>query len=251
MIPLLQPIFRGEWAPYGEALQCAARPPGDAWPVTALLHPARLGTTLRRYAAHLGVAGPDLRPVASAWSLVYLGRLLPPVVAAASLLHHRFPVAADAIAVRLHPHGEPDTFHITDEGHATPGDDTAARYAALLHGHLAPLFEALHRETRVARKILWGNTARHLEALFDQVQQSMGSPAPLQADRAHLLDHAEWPGGQANPMVARQCPQDRPGSDALHRQCCLYYRLPGQGYCGGCPLAPAHRGAVTAAAPNA
>ena len=30
----------------------------------------------------------------------------------------------------------------------------------------------------------------------------------------------------------------------LHRQCCLFYRLPGQGYCGACPLAPEHRRAT-------
>jgi hypothetical protein len=27
----------------------------------------------------------------------------------------------------------------------------------------------------------------------------------------------------------------------LHRQCCLFHLLPREGYCGACPLSPAHR----------
>jgi hypothetical protein len=84
MIGLLEPLFQGDLAPHGEALQCAPQPPADALRVADLVRsPELLGRLLRLHAAHLGVEGKDLRAVASAWSLGYLGLLLPPVSASA------------------------------------------------------------------------------------------------------------------------------------------------------------------------
>lgn len=249
MIALLEPIFRGELAPLGEGLQCAQCVPADALRVADLLQSGsrRLAETLQKYARFRGSPGPDLRPVASAWSLEYLAMLLPPVVAAASLLQHVFPVAAAQTWVRLDDHGAPAGFHIRTLGDSSRGTDTAQRYAPLLWQHLAPLLSALSDLARVAPKILWGNVARHLDHLLDKgVALTGGAPQVVQ-DRAWLLHSATWPAQPGvNPLYGRQREVVRLHDNApvpmkLHRQCCLYHLLPGEGYCGACPLAPQHR----------
>lgn len=89
MIPLLSPLFHGDWAAYAEALHCAPEWPAGAVPVTRLLGRDPLfGDTIRRYAAHLNVSGNDLRAAASAWSLDYLWALLPATAAAANFSTH-------------------------------------------------------------------------------------------------------------------------------------------------------------------
>ncbi|OWQ90688.1 siderophore-iron reductase FhuF [Roseateles aquatilis] len=255
MIPLLQPIFQGEWAPHGETLRCAPHRPPEAILVADLLaDPGPLRDALARQARHLGVTGPDLRAVASAWSLAYLWALLPPVVAGASLLRHAFPVDAAHIAVHLGADGEPLSFHITDEGQALPGASTAPRYAALLHGHLRPLFAALHRQTRVAEKILWSNTARYLGEIFELAIQLAGPLPHVVEDRTLLLEQGPWPDERGNPMLAlpRRTALDGQGRPVrLHRHCCLYYLLPDQPCCGGCPLAPRYRATLRTTAPTA
>ncbi|WP_084267923.1 siderophore-iron reductase FhuF [Azohydromonas lata] len=241
MIPLLAPIFQGEWARHGESLQCSSRRPADAVVLADLLHGSGLLTPLlRRHARHLGVAGQDQRAAASAWSLRYLWALLLPVVAAASLLHHRFEVGAAHIAVRFNEHGEVAGFHISQQGQALPGSGTALRYESLLHDHLDPLFAAIHQHTRLATKILWGNTARHLETIFSQALRLAGPVPGLVEDRTALLDRPAWPDGRDNPMHRRQAAAPAAGLLTLHRQCCLSYLLPGEGYCGACPLDPRH-----------
>lgn len=255
MISLLQPLFTGEWAALGEALVCAAEPPPDALPVERLLHdPALLGEVLLRHARHLGVEGRDLRAVASSWSLAWLDVLLPPAVAAAGVLQHVFPTQANALWVRLDEAGRPLAFHLRDEGRACPGADTAQRFAALIDGHLAPLFAQLARHTRLAPKILWGNLARRLDGLFDLALQLTGGALHVVQDRDRLLHAPDWHDGRPNPMcqpqrrVIRLQPQP---ALTLHRQCCLCYLLPGQDYCGACPLAPQFRGPQRIRAPAA
>lgn len=241
MIPLLAPIFRGELAPLGQRLQLADTVPADAVRVDTLHGPA-LASVLRRHARFRQHHGPDLRAVASAWSLDYLGVLLPPVVAAASVLQHVFPVAADAIWVRLDEDGFARSFHLRALGQACPGTPTAQRYAPLLRQHLAPLFAALSCQTRLAPKILWGNVARHLEPILDQALALTGGQPPLAQDRALLLRGPAWAHGavpEPNPMFGERREVLEGGIPLrLHRQCCLYYLLPGESHCGACPLAP-------------
>lgn len=249
MIPLLAPIFRGDLARLGEGLQCARTPPPDAVRVADLLQSAsRLAQVLHMQARFRRDAGADLRAVASAWSLRYVEVLLPPVVAAASMLHHVFPLSTAQVWVRLDGHGDVIDFHIVEAGESRRGAATAERYAPLLWQHLAPLFDALAGLTRIAPKILWGNVSRHLEPILDQGLQLTGGSAGIAQDRAWLLYEAEWPGAGTgvNPLhgTRREVKRRHEGRDIplkLHRQCCLYHLLPGEGYCGACPLAPQHR----------
>jgi ferric iron reductase protein FhuF len=254
MIPLLEPIFRGDWAPLGEALVCGP-PPAGALRVHDLVHDGeRLLALLARHARHRGVTGPDLRPATSVWVLDYLGVLLPPVVSAASVLQHGFPVRADEMWVQLDAGGTPRAFGVPHEGRPLHGTCTMARHGALVDGHLGPLFDTIARLTRVARKILWGNAARQLDAIFEQALRLPGVPASVKADRDGLLAHGHLPDGRPNPMHGSQRVVPRSvavpeGPVRLHRQCCLYHLLPREGYCGACPLAPHHQ-PVKDAAPS-
>ncbi|MDH6593504.1 ferric iron reductase protein FhuF [Variovorax sp. TBS-050B] len=245
MIPLLEPLFPGELAVHGEKLHCADTVPPDAVRVAELLRaPALLAEVLERHAHARGAHGADRRAVASAWSLEYIAMLLPPVMAAASMLQHVFPIAAEHTWVRFDARGAPAGFHLRQLGQPRPGSGTAERYAPLLWLHLAPLFEALTGLTRLAPKILWSNTARLMEPVFDVALAATGGASAIADDRARLLHAPVWPGAQGpreNPL------QDRRGHRALklHRECCLNHLLPHEHWCDACPLAPA-QGARTA-----
>ncbi|MCT8179005.1 siderophore-iron reductase FhuF [Variovorax sp. Varisp41] len=258
MLALLKPFFQGQFAPMGERLQCADAIPPGALRVDSLLHGDVLRALMQRQAAVRQVAGPDLRAVASAWVLDYLGALLPPVVAAATVVQHVFPMDAAEVWVRLDAGGGPIDFHLREIGMPLPGADTAQRYEALLWRHLHPLFEALCALTKVAPKILWGDVARVLEPILAQAHALTGGMARVAEDREHLLCATRWPRAPeslqgANPMHGRQRVLPRPAGDPrpplrLHRQCCLYHLLPGEEHCGACPLAPRHREAGAAEA---
>ena len=243
MIPLLEPIFQGAWAALGEALHHSPEAPVGSVRVIELLAPARLDAALQRHARHLGVTGRDLRASASSWSLGYLSTLLSPVAAAASVLQHRFPVGAEQMAVELDEAGMALRFHISTAGVPAPGSSTAQRYDTLLWRHLAPLFAAISRQTKLPPKVLWGNAARQLGSVLDQALRLVGNAEHLVKDRDTLLDQPIWPDGRINPMHARQPvaialnAYHAPPAD-LHRQCCLCYLLPGQDYCQACPLVP-------------
>lgn len=241
MIPLLEPLFQGAWAPLGEALVCAAEPPADAVPVRRLIDESDLlEGLLRRHARHRGVTGSDLRAAASSWCFAYLDALLPPVVAAASVLQHVFPTAPHEMQVVVgDDDAAPRSFHIGHGGTTRPGAGCGERLAPLIDLHLAPLFAQLARCSRVAPKILWGNLARRLDGLFEQGLALTGHAPHIVLDRDTLLNRPLWHDGRANPLL----PQQRPHPEAsrtipLHRQCCLFYCLPGEDYCSACPLRP-------------
>lgn len=255
MIGLLAPIFQGALAPHGEALVCAAAP-AHAIPVAALTCPGGpLKSILVRYAGYLG-GDDDLRPVASVWSLAYLRALLPPMVAAASVLRHGFPATAAEVWLELDRHREPSRFYIAHEGASVAGADTHARYAPLLRHHLEPLFAELSRVSGLPRKVLWGNAARCLEPVFDQALALLGPAPALVADRRVLLELPLWhqsdgaaDPARLNPLHPRlRAPVHFSPTEAanLHRQCCLQYLLPHTGYCGACPLRPAPAAAANA-----
>lgn len=247
MIPLLAPLFQGDWTAYADKLSCAAEWPAGTVPVAHLLGCGPLlGATMLRYAAHRNVSGNDLRAAASAWSLEYLWALLPATAAAASVLQHVFPMRAEDVALSLNDFGAPIRFHIRHEGCAAPASPPAVRYGPLLDAHLDPIFKAISRQTRVTLKILWGNTARYLEAILDQALVLTGNAERIALDKQILLQRPVRPDGSPNPLFGRQRISARNEDRAttpllLHRQCCLFYRLPGQSYCGACPLAPEHQ----------
>ncbi|MBP1204385.1 ferric iron reductase protein FhuF [Duganella sp. 1411] len=252
---MLEPIFQGDWRPYGDTLSCGSAPEGAVAVTRLIADDALLDMLVRRHAAHLDT--DDMRPAASAWSNAYLEALLPPVAAAATLLGHVFPAAAADMALTLDEHGAAVAFHVAGEGAALPGADAHRRYHALLTEHLAPLFARLARRCRVPEKILWGNVARFLDNLFREAGELSEAAGKLAArDGAALLEQPLRPDGGRNPLYTRARTVLVPAEDGgerqvtLHRQCCLYYLLPGEGYCGRCPLDPAYLPSKTSKPPQ-
>lgn len=245
MLPCLAPLFPPAWREHATGVALA--PPGPAAPSLArwLDAPDGLAATLARHAAHIGA--PDNAAAASVWSLTYFWRLLPPMVAAASLLQRALPAALTDLRLELDAHALPARFLLADEGQPLPHSATAQRYGTLLHRHIEPLAQRLRALTGLAPRIVWGNAARYLDVIFAELTRLQPGHDGLRDDRAHLLDGAAWPGGD-NPMhrpvrvVTRATPEG-PRDVALLRRCCLYYQLPGHDYCDLCPLAPGNRGA--------
>lgn len=127
---------------------------------------------------------------------------------------------------------------------------TAARYGPLVMDHCAPLFAAMERHTRLPAKVSWSNAARHLEAVLEQAAALAPQQPRIAHDAAQLLHSPHWASQppRANPLYRAQrhvriARADGGWGDevALHRECCLYHLLPGDGYCGRCPLDPRHR----------
>ena len=246
MIEFLKPVFKGPLAAYGEGVACRATlPPGTVYLLEWLNSPSAVADLLCRRADLMRVA--DLRPVASAWMLTYTVLLLPPVVAAATLFGRVFPVAAREVAIELDSQGLPRTVIIPHLGSNAAGQHAAERYMPLIDAHLTPLITRLSEVSHLPAKILWGNVARRLDAILDQasaVSPAAGTAAQLEADRDYLLRQRIWRPGRRNPMFGRQLSvlqrfaDGRQAHTRLHRQCCLYYLLPGKGYCAACPLSP-------------
>lgn len=249
MIELLKPIFKGPLAPYGEGLICSpAQPRGAVRLVDFLNAPDTIDTLLSRQALLLGTS--DLRPVASLWLLKYTALLLPPVVAAATLLKHIFPMDPREVVIDLDCNGSPQAIFIPRPGQDGSGLDTASRYAVLIDAHLTPLVTRLSEASKLPAKILWGNIARRVDAILNQaatVTSAADLAANIGVDRTYLLRQRDWPQGRRNPLYGRQqtALQQRPDGQQipllLHRQCCLQYLLPQEDYCGACPLSPRFR----------
>lgn len=251
MIALLAPIFQGALAPLGEALRCSVPPPADAVRLADLVgQPSLLCDVLGRHARGRRTEGGDRRAIASMWLLDYAATLLPPVVAAASVLHHVFPVGQDETWLQLDAEGAPRRFHVVQLGARLPDAPASLRYAPLLDGHLGPLVRALATLTGVAPKILWGNVARRLEPILDQALTMTAGAASIARDRQHLLGEAAWETSHGamqrdNPLhgtqrVVRLFQEGHEVRFKLHRQCCLCHLLPSETYCRACPLAPAY-----------
>ena len=246
MIALLKPLFQGEWESYGTTLLCEQKPPANAVSIAELItQPFYLKKILQQYAENLQTS--DLRPTASVWITHYIGALLPPVMAASTLLNHEFPIALDEIFLTMDKNGTPERFYVSHEGKPFPDNaDTEQRYHRLLHQNFQPLIQQLHYYARVPEKILWGNVARDLEGLFNEAEEQMRN-TPLAERIAHdrhvLLKCPKKKDKSKNLLFMYQrdvsvIEDGQPIAITLHRQCCLYYLLPNDGYCVACPLAP-------------
>jgi ferric iron reductase protein FhuF len=106
------------------------------------------------------------------------------------------------------------------------GPGLAARWReAVLDDHLAMVVAAVCAQVRVAARLLWGNVASGL----------VGTLAALaRADVAPMDDCAAFAAGAlAGGPLAGTGELDS-SLRFRRRSCCLYYRIPGGGYCGDC-----------------
>lgn len=214
---------RRELARLGEffAVQPASDP-GPWRPVTELLDADVLARRVDTVGAALaGMVGADVEPrvAASTASLGLFARLLSPALGA-SLLDLPGP-AVDALRWRPETPGTVPLSAPRWERDVLDGT---------LEQLLLPMIEVLHAEQSLSRHVLLGNLA---SAVNGSLRMAAAGRPDLAGDavdlRTRLLRH---------PALVDAA---LPGDPFVRRSCCLYYRLPGGGYCGDCVLAPQHR----------
>jgi iron complex transport system ATP-binding protein len=166
--------------------------------------------------------------------------------------------------------GSPLGLLLADAGAEQPADPHDLHTVAALvtrtvvDGHLQPLADAVHAETRIATGLLWGNAASALVGAVRVLSRgAVLEPGPGDAAAAA-------PGGDAADMAAADVTAGAAASarrlgglaaallatdplagagrytlnadgtldpaSFVRRSCCLYYRIPPGGICGDCSL---------------
>jgi hypothetical protein len=174
-------------------------------------------------AAQLGTA--ETRVAASTFQLSYAARLWSPVLASALRSGVLPDLAGLRIAVtpalRLSLPDPPPGWQATE-----PAEQAALAYRTVMTTHLEPL--AARFPVKIAPGLLDGNAAAALTgALRVLTATHPGLVAPARALADALLSTGRL-AGTLTPAG--------PGLEFTRRSCCLYYRVPGGGLCGDCPL---------------
>jgi hypothetical protein len=114
--------------------------------------------------------------------------------------------------------------------------DTAAEVlASVVLGVTEPVLASFAGSARVSRQVLWGNVASGLggaAAMLGQARQDRAEIAAELAARMLRIGPLRGTGELVRPG---------PGHWRrffVRRSCCLFYRVPGAGYCGDCVLTP-------------
>ncbi|MBW9204448.1 (2Fe-2S)-binding protein [Mumia sp. zg.B17] len=204
--------------PYFSLDPAPADPAAAGWrPFEDLLQPGPLEErTAYTRASLAGLAGGEVeeRVAASTVSLGLFSRLLSPVVGAAALGVAAPPLALDTVWWRPFETGP---WPLAVERAGQPGG---------LDEALSFLVDRFATGFGLSRMILWGNVS---SALF-------GAVAGLRASRPDLV-----PAATAFALATLGRPPYAGTGDVVRgtfvrRSCCLYYRVPGGGYCGDCVL---------------
>ncbi|KHL19319.1 FhuF-like iron-sulfur protein [Mumia flava] len=183
----------------------------------------------RAYLAGVARSDVEVRVAASTMSLGLFARLLSPGLGAAALGVALPPLLPDSTLTRTFETGPWPLAATASTSPKVAADDPVPALSDTLAGTVAPIVERLAERYAVSRTVLRGNAA---SALF-------GAVAALRATRPDLVDRAH--------QVARTLLQSADllngtgevtASGFVRRSCCLYYRIPGGGYCGDCVLVP-------------
>ncbi len=211
--------------------------PAGGWrPLTDLTDPwvvaDRVRTARDTLVAMTGLA-PDALPDRVIASITFLGlasRLVSPPLAA-------FVLSGDR------PHPRPDQLWwkpvaggpipMAYSGLGTEGLGTEGLGTEDLVG---PVLQAFAERFALSRKVLWGNVA-------SAVAGAAGMLATARPDRAEAAGRECERILAAAPELAGMGTLVRPDPAGPRRflvrhNCCLYYRIPGGGYCGDCVLTP-------------
>lgn len=206
-------------------------------PAASLLEPDALDGILERFGRSHG-GGADRRVVASLWSQWYAGTLVPPAVAAGSLLGRILPLGVDEIGVLLDEEtARPMAFRLAGEGTVDHDASPFDRFRGLVRDHLAPLVRTLAPHVGLSPDTVWTNAGRYLQWILDEIEGSDRAPRAETSAR-RLLDEERWPDGRENPLhdTIRYVEEDGRRL-ARRRVCCLQYLVPDLEGCGAlCPL---------------
>ncbi|UDM53196.1 siderophore-iron reductase FhuF [Cupriavidus sp. MP-37] len=235
MIPFLAPFFDGPLRPFGERLSIAEQAAQPSVSAAALERSWAHGC-LAKLAQALGC--DDRRALAAAWFRDYTLAVLPGPLVAATLHRRSLPFDHPDVRWQGAADGRLASLVLPDDG--TPAAATLPRLLSPLMGrHLPQVVAAFAAAARVSPRLLWCTGG---VAAAGVARQLAAHPALAEAQRAQVL---AWIGsavsadGFGNPFHGAFRPgaePGRPGVAPVRRICCLNHRLPGEGYCGTCPL---------------
>ncbi|WP_354683431.1 siderophore-iron reductase FhuF [Cupriavidus necator] len=240
MIALLAPFFAGPLRPFGERLAIAGEGAVQPSPLAAAaLDRQWAAGCLDRSARTLGC--DDRRALAAAWFRDYTLAVLPGALAAAALHRRSLPFGHPGVSWHGAADGRLASLVLPDAG--KPQRATlAAQLAPLLDGHLPQVVAALAAAARVSPRLLWCTGGVAAAGVARQLAAHPALAAPQYVERrAEVLawiEHAVSADGFANPFHGAFRPgagPEAPGVVPVRRNCCLNYRLPGEGQCGTCP----------------
>jgi hypothetical protein len=186
----------------------------------------RVEEVRRLLAAGTGIPVPE-RVAASLVQLGLVGRLVAPPLGAA-LLTGIMPVSPpDRVRLRLSG-PNPLPLALADATVVAVTSDLAAAFVRHWLGPcVEPLTVLVHREYRLSRRVLDGNTASAVAGALHTASTARPDLAPA----AEQLLTALLASGPLAGAGAR-----RDDGTFVRRSCCLFYRLPGAGTCGDCVL---------------
>jgi ferric iron reductase protein FhuF len=192
---------------------------GSGWPPAAGVYSAGLRQVIDHTARQLGVA--EARVAASTAQLGYAARLWSPVLGCA-LLHG---VVPDLSELRVDV-GPPVRLNVPEARGWQAQAPAALAYRTVVSQHLAPMAAKL--PVKVATGLFWGNAASAMAAALRVLTATRASLGTAARDMAGtLLDMG---------LLRGTGELTGPGLGFSRRSCCLYYRVPGGGLCGDCPL---------------
>ncbi|MDA0563464.1 (2Fe-2S)-binding protein [Streptomonospora sp. S1-112] len=212
-----------EWAPLPDLWRRPDR-------LAAEVHAVRV-----RLAAGRPLAVVEVRVAASLLFQSLASRLLSP--AAATALSHGLlapphalrwrPAHPAGLALALDPGARPEEL-----GRPRPQAAAEALARHVVAGALVPAADALRAQVRLAPRLLYGNAASSLAGTV----LALAGARPRLAGDALALGRALL----ARPPLAGLGSFTATAASATaftRTTCCLYYRLPGGGYCGDCAVA--------------
>jgi ferric iron reductase protein FhuF len=182
------------------------------------------------------------RVVASTVSLGLFARLVSPPVAA-TVLAGVVPRWSDDSLWWQPTDGGPWPLATSAADGRVVGDldnDTGMEEAAelltdtVVAGVVAPLLHRFHDDYHLSDQVLWGNVASALAGTMTM----LADVHPDHADvSVRLVERLLDRGPLAGTAAIHRPDTPRSGPFLVRRSCCLYYRLPGAGYCADCILA--------------
>jgi ferric iron reductase protein FhuF len=214
-------------------LRCSpSAPAGEGWIVCADLvaDPDRLRREIDATAAGRGTTDPQV--AASLYAQAYAFRV-PSIAVAAYAVGLPVPSVAPAVtAVRIARH-RPAELAILDPTCRTMSAAEVAR--RVVDEHLAPFVAAVRATTRIGERLLWGNAAASVAAIFRAVQGVAPTGDPDVRARARELFAA------APCLVGLGDYTCIEVSGALgwywdRTSCCLWYQTTSGAYCDDCSL---------------
>jgi hypothetical protein len=218
---------------------------GDWQPLTTLRDPEVIAERVaigRRTLLRMSGLAPGAIPERVVASIVFLGlasRLLSAPLAAASVAGALPAPMPEDMWWRPAESG-PIPIAVRDQpatGCAERDAETVAdgMTRSAVHGLVEPVLTAVRTRFAVSPQVLWGNVASALGGAAGMIADA----APARAARSAAIVDAML----RRPPLAGTARLVRPDPARnrwflVRHNCCLYYRIPGGGYCGDCVLTP-------------